>query len=501
MAPSLYLAWLSLAACNIQVLSNMSLPSLQTFDLSDNLITWLDMAYFMQFANLRVLRLSGNPLTSLFVSSTAGHSALTYLDISRTLLKAFEGEVLSSFSDIQVLNLSFGLIKTFSSECFRHLQNLVELDITGNEVKDIHSKTLKNLTSLRAIHVSYYIFCCKELLPDVESLLCFSPTNSFSSCERLLRSKTLWVVLWIVCVTSFVGNTCCALYTIFAKKETFSSTLYSLMLNLNFSDLIMSVYLFVIGIVDEIYRDRYLWHEQSWTSGYVCQIAGLLYLVSTEVSVLTLFFMSMERLIAVRFSACVLMSRFLAVSCYCTWAFSFTVAAIQLFPTTSQWDLYRQNSVCAPLPIYMNDFVGWPVELVVIALNLMLSFIADLFHVGSVCSLSVCIPGHMEQTKMGEITLARRLTFLLITKTLFCLLLSVIGVATYREASFPLDIISGLTLLICPLNALINPIVYAVSIFLEERRESQRQRLLKMLESRCQKFQKTQIFFCEDSIS
>ncbi|XP_025101653.1 low-density lipoprotein receptor-related protein 2-like [Pomacea canaliculata] len=62
MAPSIYLVWLSLAACDIQVLSNMSLPSLQTLDLSNNLITSLDMSYFMQFENLRVLRLAGNPM-------------------------------------------------------------------------------------------------------------------------------------------------------------------------------------------------------------------------------------------------------------------------------------------------------------------------------------------------------------------------------------------------------------------------------------------------------
>ncbi|PVD27184.1 hypothetical protein C0Q70_12338 [Pomacea canaliculata] len=268
--------------------SSMSVPSLQILDLSDNLISWLDMSYFMQFENLRVLRLAGNPLQSLFTGYKANFSALTYLDLSRTLLKTFE-------------------------------------------------------------------------------------------------------------------------------------------------DLVMSVYLLVVGTVEEVYRDR-------------------------------------------------------------TWAVGAVIAVLPFLPFLSQWDLYRQNSVCAPLPVYSDGSVGWPyVFSVTVALNLVLSLTADLCHVGS---LLTCISSHtvVDETKKGEKTLARRLTLLLATKTLACLLLGSLALSTYWEKSYPGDLINGLMLLIFPLNASVNPVLYGLGLYREERRKCQRQRLLKVLESRCQKTQETRIF-------
>ncbi|PVD27181.1 hypothetical protein C0Q70_12335 [Pomacea canaliculata] len=158
LSPSINLVWLSLAACKLQILSNMSLPSLQTLDLSDNLIRSLDMSYFMQFKNLRVLRLAGNPLQSLFTSNVP-----------------------------------------------------------------------------------------------------------------------------------------------------------------------------VIGIVDEVYRDRYVWHEQSWTSGYLCQIVGFLYFLSSEVSILTLLLMTIERLLPKGYVSCVLPAGFTSLEPeHCT-AHSFAHAFRSLY--------------------------------------------------------------------------------------------------------------------------------------------------------------------------
>ncbi|PVD28741.1 hypothetical protein C0Q70_11335 [Pomacea canaliculata] len=64
-------------------------------------------------------------------------------------------------------------------------------------------------------------------------------------------------------------------------------------------------------------------------------------------------------------------------------------------------------------------------------------------------------------------------------------------VATHMGTSYPLELISGVTLLVYPLNASINPVLYAVGILRETRRKSQRQRLLRMLESVVQKTQGT----------
>ncbi|PVD27177.1 hypothetical protein C0Q70_12331 [Pomacea canaliculata] len=69
-----------------------------------------------------------------------------------------------------------------------------------------------------------------------------------------------------------------------------------------------------------------------------------------------------------------------------------------------------------------------------------------------------------------------------------------IGITTQMGASYPPDVISSLTLLVSPLNASVNPLLNAISVYRESRRKSQRLRLLKVLQSRCQKSQETNVF-------
>ncbi|PVD27182.1 hypothetical protein C0Q70_12336 [Pomacea canaliculata] len=58
-------------------------------------------------------------------------------------------------------------------------------------------------------------------------------------------------------------------------------------------------------------------------------------------------------------------------------------------------------------------------------------------------------------------------------------------VTTYLGTSYPLDVISSLTLLVGPVNAAVNPVLYAAGVLREARRKSRRLRLLKMLQSHC----------------
>lgn len=61
----------------------------------------------------------------------------------------------------------------------------------------------------------------------------------------------------------------------------------------------MGFYLLIIGIQDWRYRDDYLSNSHAWMKSWECTTAGILAMVSSEVSMLILAFMSIERFLLI----------------------------------------------------------------------------------------------------------------------------------------------------------------------------------------------------------
>ena len=76
-------------------------------------------------------------------------------------------------------------------------------------------------------------------------------------------------------------------------------TNHFLILNLAVADLLMGFYLICLGIYDYIYRGQYCINSVGWLSSNTCQILGVLVILSSQTSVLTLALLSTFRLIAV----------------------------------------------------------------------------------------------------------------------------------------------------------------------------------------------------------
>lgn len=61
----------------------------------------------------------------------------------------------------------------------------------------------------------------------------------------------------------------------------------------------MGLYLLIIGIQDFRFRNVYRQNAISWMNSWECTIAGVLAMVSSEVSMLILAFMSIERFLLI----------------------------------------------------------------------------------------------------------------------------------------------------------------------------------------------------------
>lgn len=69
--------------------------------------------------------------------------------------------------------------------------------------------------------------------------------------------------------------------------------------NLAVADILMGMYLVIIGIQDYRYREKYQEMALDWVGSWKCATTGVLAMTSSEVSLLILAFMSVERFLLI----------------------------------------------------------------------------------------------------------------------------------------------------------------------------------------------------------
>lgn len=113
----------------------------------------------------------------------------------------------------------------------------------------------------------------------------------------------------------------------------------------------MGVYLFFIGAFDIKYYGEYNRHAQNWMESTQCQLIGSLAMLSTEVSVMLLTYMTLEKYLCIVFPFSnyragkkQTLSTLIAI-----WVLGFIIAVIPFWDKDSFGNYYGRNGVCFPL--------------------------------------------------------------------------------------------------------------------------------------------------------
>ncbi|XP_076450027.1 relaxin receptor 2-like [Babylonia areolata] len=100
---------------------------------------------------------------------------------------------------------------------------------------------------------------------------------------------------------SVTGNMFCFLVRQCVLKKSSSTGFGVFVTNLSMADFLMGVYVTIIGAADEWFRGRYLHYDEVWKGSVTCKMAGLLSLLSSEVSALIIWLITMDRFLVLRF--------------------------------------------------------------------------------------------------------------------------------------------------------------------------------------------------------
>ncbi|VDO72515.1 unnamed protein product [Haemonchus placei] len=194
-----------------------------------------------------------------------------------------------------------------------------------------------------------------------QNITCTPQPDAFNPCENIVGLWILRKAIWPVCTAAILGNVLVwvILGLAFEKRMRVH---YLFMINLAIADLITGVYLAVLAVQDVRTGDEYYRHAVSWQTGYGCSMAGFFAVLSSELSIISMFFIAFEMAYNTRYAFYGQRLRF-PVACAMMaggWVFALMMATAPLLGLSS----YSTASICLPLRLHnigdrVIPTIGW----------------------------------------------------------------------------------------------------------------------------------------------
>ncbi|KAL8591825.1 hypothetical protein ACOMHN_047085 [Nucella lapillus] len=456
------LQFLNLSRCGIDNVSLSNTSQLRIVDLSFNHLTNLSSMMFERLTGLRTLNLSGNPFVRVLESSfpsfieSSGLARLQHLILRDTNLQSVKGMA------------------------FRALTSLITLDIQKNQIEIYDKEIFSGLGDLRVLLTDDSKLCCEYFQTALSE--CIAPVDELSTCSDLLRSDFFRVFLWTFSVLAITGNAGVLLYRACAKQQSSPPSFQVLVSNLCVADLLMGIYLMIIGIADAQLRGMYVAKEREWKQSPACQIAGFLGLISSEVSAMVICLITLDRLLVLNFplkTQLHMKGRSSGVACVIMWLLAVGIAAV---PFVLNLDFYGETSICLPLPITRHVFSGqWYAFGVFIVLNFVLFVFIGSGQVVIFCIVRNASKSAGARRRAQELAIARRLFLVVFTD--FCCWFPVGLMGLLASVGFPIpgEVNVLAAIFILPVNSSLNPFLYTLNTVMERRRNAQLQQKTKKI--------------------
>lgn len=121
--------------------------------------------------------------------------------------------------------------------------------------------------------------------------------EGLSSDKDLLSKPSLRYSAWTMAIVTCLGNSL-VLWGRFTQRDE-NHAVSMVIRNLAVSDMLMGFYLSIITIQDYRFRDEYHLNSFEWIASWSCTFAGTLAMISSEVSLFILTFISIERFLLI----------------------------------------------------------------------------------------------------------------------------------------------------------------------------------------------------------
>ncbi|XP_012689720.2 relaxin receptor 1 [Clupea harengus] len=439
------------------------MPRLNWLDLEGNQIERVGNLTFRSCSMLTVLVLQRNRISHLHDQAFSPLHKLGELDLSSNSITAFPSHFFVQLVDLLQLNISYNPILDLEVDHFDNLHKLKSLVIEGIEIGNIQSRMFEPLRNLTHIYFKKFQYC--GYAPHVRS--CKPNTDGISSLEDMLANIVLRVFVWVVSATTCFGNIFVICMRSYIRSE---NKLHAMcIISLCCADGLMGVYLFMIGAYDLKFRGEYNRHAQAWMDSAACQVVGSLAMLSTEVSVLLLTYLTLEKYISIVYPFRYLTPgrRRTVTILVAIWVLGFIIAFLPLVCKGAFRNFYGTNGVCFPLHSEQRETEGAQIYSIVIFLGLnlaafliiVLSYGSMFYNIQRTGTQTTKYSNHIKK----ELTIAKRFFSIVITDSLCWIPIFILKILSLMQVEIPGSISSWVVIFILPINSALNPILYTLT--------------------------------------
>uniref|UniRef100_A0A452UQJ2 Relaxin family peptide receptor 1 n=1 Tax=Ursus maritimus TaxID=29073 RepID=A0A452UQJ2_URSMA len=454
----------------ISPLTFYGLNSLILLALMNNVLTHLpDKPLCQHMPRLHWLDFEGNHIHNLRNFTFISCSNLTvfhlceHKDLGSNKIENLPPQVFKDLKELSQLNLSYNPIQKIQADQFDYLVKLRSLSLEGIEISNIQQRMFRPLMNLSHIYFKKFQYC--GYAPHVRS--CKPNTDGISSLENLLANIIQRVFVWVVSAVTCFGNIFVICMRPYIRSE---NKLHAMsIISLCCADCLMGIYLFLIGAFDLKFRGEYNKHAQLWMESIHCQLVGSLAILSTEVSVLLLTFLTLEKYICIVYPfRCLRPRKCRTITVLVLiWITGFMVAFIPLTNKEFFRNYYGNNGVCFPLHSEDTGSTGAQIYSVTIFLGVNLAaFIIIVFSYGSMfysVHQSAITATEIRNQVKKEMILAKRFFFIVFTDALCWIPIFVLKFLSLLQVEIPGTITSWVVIFILPINSALNPILYTLT--------------------------------------
>ncbi|XP_040274533.1 relaxin receptor 1 [Bufo bufo] len=439
------------------------MPKLNWLDFEGNYIPTLRNTTFSSCTTLTVLVLRKNKILTISDNTFSSLSRLDELDLANNRIEEFSPSLLKDMKELSQLNISYNPMQKIQLDQFDYILTLKSLSLEGIEIPNIQRRMFMPLRNLTHIYFKKFQYC--GFAPHVRN--CKPNTDGISSLENLLASIVQRVFVWVVSVATCFGNIFVICTRPYIRSE---NKLHAMcIISLCCADCLMGIYLFVIGYYDVKYRGEYNKNAQAWMDSTQCRLVGSLAILSTEVSVLLLTYLTLEKYICIVYPfRCLKPGKCRTITILILiWILGFIIAFLPLSNEHIFHNYYGTNGVCFPLHSEQPETTAAQIYSVIIFLGVNLAaFIIIVFSYSSMfysihrtAIMATEIHNHIKK----EMTLAKRFFFIVFTDALCWIPIFILKLLSLLQVVIPGSISSWVVIFILPINSALNPILYTIT--------------------------------------
>nr|XP_031540583.1 relaxin receptor 2 [Vicugna pacos] len=477
------------------------MPRLNWMDLEGNGIKYLTNSTFQFCNSLTVLFLPRNQIDFVPEKTFSSLKNLGELNLSGNLITELPPDIFKDLKLLQKLNLSSNPLLYLHKNQFESLRQLQSLDLERIEIPNIDTRMFQPMKNLSYVYFKTFRYC--SYAPHVR--ICRPLTDGVSSLEDLLANDILRIFVWVIAFITCFGNLfVIGMRSVIKAENTTHATSIKI---LCCADCLMGVYLFFIGFFDLKYRGHYQKYALLWMESLQCHLLGFLAVLSSEVSVLLLTYLTLEKFLAVVFPFSNIRPRKwqTLVILVCIWIVGFLIAVIPFWKEDYFGNFYGKNGVCFPLYDDQTEDTGskWYSLGIFLGVNLLAFLIIVLSYTIMFCSIQkTALQTSEVRNPIGrEVALANRFFFIVFSDAICWIPVFVIKILSLFRVEIPGTVTSWVVIFFLPVNSALNPVLYTLttSFYKDELKQLLHKHRRKLIFKTKKKSLSTSIVWTDDS--